>query len=583
MKKTIYTVIVCILFQTTAGAAANDLKAESSVYQGGIEQKSVEIIKPTAVMELRYGENLPRKIERKNRQNGEIQAKSPQVGAAISAPEEWNEQLRQLNWQMLDEEMAEAFVEFQVNQAPAYSIGLYWAPVPENASIQFYDPQNGTVISRVTAATERENGLFFSELNEGNRIGMRILAPYAEREHFNLRIEVISYLYHDIKHTLKDTAEIGKSKSCNIDINCASGANGNAIKKIRSAVAKIIYRDTNNSYYLCTGQLINTLEKQNDVYMLTAGHCLGQQTKQLPANFYWNFESQACYSSKAKNFQVTQGGASILSYQYNGNPAEGRDFALLRLNQLPPIDTVLLGWNAGKIPSAYTLYGIHHPAGDLKKYAFGENLGLQKFPRENFVMTRWLQGLTEGGSSGSGLYAIENGEAYLYGILSGGTDATCYSSNNHDYYTSLISIFPEIQPYIGKNTGSAYSFNGSFSGSWYNPQRDGEGLVLEVTDNAVLAYWYTYNTSGQQLYLVGSVPFSQGGNQINIPLYSTDGTVFGNGFRKENVRRLPWGNITLSIQDCKHINLSYQSSNPNYGGGNIQLERLTSIEGRACQ
>ena len=39
----------------------------------------------------------------------------------------------------------------------------------------------------------------------------------------------------------------------------------------------------------------------------------------------------------------------------------------------------------------------------------------------------------------------------------------------------------------------------TMSGSWYDPTRDGEGIVLEILpDGRQLAYWFTYDIDGNQ-------------------------------------------------------------------------------------
>jgi hypothetical protein len=68
--------------------------------------------------------------------------------------------------------------------------------------------------------------------------------------------------------------------------------------------------------------------------------------------------------------------------------------------------------------------GIHHPAGDIKKISF-ENRALEtagKFWR----VPRWDLGVTEGGSSGSGLW---NQDHLLVGQLYGGASA-CGNPDN---------------------------------------------------------------------------------------------------------------------------------------------------------
>lgn len=54
--------------------------------------------------------------------------------------------------------------------------------------------------------------------------------------------------------------------------------------------------------------------------------------------------------------------------------------------------------------------------------------------------------------------------------------------------------------------GAARALDGSFAGSWWNADRGGEGLFLEIEarggDVAVTAYFFTYDAGGEQAYLV---------------------------------------------------------------------------------
>jgi hypothetical protein len=50
---------------------------------------------------------------------------------------------------------------------------------------------------------------------------------------------------------------------------------------------------------------------------------------------------------------------------------------------------------------------------------------------------------------------------------------------------------------------NAVALDPCYTGSWYDPERDGEGLVIEVLGDTTLAYFYTYSfhNSGQEWFL----------------------------------------------------------------------------------
>ncbi len=48
--------------------------------------------------------------------------------------------------------------------------------------------------------------------------------------------------------------------------------------------------------------------------------------------------------------------------------------------------------------------------------------------------------------------------------------------------------------------GSAQSFDACMTGSWYDPDRDGEGINIEALDEVVIVYFYRPLTTGNHWY-----------------------------------------------------------------------------------
>jgi len=47
------------------------------------------------------------------------------------------------------------------------------------------------------------------------------------------------------------------------------------------------------------------------------------------------------------------------------------------------------------------------------------------------------------------------------------------------------------------------AFDACMSGSWFDPERDGEGITLEaLPDGGVLGYFYTYGSQGRAWYVM---------------------------------------------------------------------------------
>jgi len=131
------------------------------------------------------------------------------------------------------------------------------------------------------------------------------------------------------------------------------------------------------------------------------------------------------------------------------------------------------------------------------------------------------------------------------------------------------------------------SFNeGGLSGQWFNPNRDGEGIFLEVVRTSsgqqVAVSWFTYDTEGFQLWLVGNVPIDGETTSVTLPVVVTGGAKFGDAYNPADVQRQIWGTLTLAFNNCSSGLLSYTSSVIGFGSGAIELTRLTNLTQVQC-
>ena len=124
---------------------------------------------------------------------------------------------------------------------------------------------------------------------------------------------------------------------------------------------------------------------------------------------------------------------------------------LLRLKNPAPAGATFAGWDASTLAPNADVIAIHHPSGDAKKYSRGQHVADRY--AEQFTVG-WLEGTTEGGSSGSGLFTRYADNSYrLRGGLYGG-DASCANTGNiantanRDHYSRLDLVFPQIKQWI---------------------------------------------------------------------------------------------------------------------------------------
>lgn len=121
------------------------------------------------------------------------------------------------------------------------------------------------------------------------------------------------------------------------------------------------------------------------------------------------------------------------------------------------------------------------------------------------------------------------------------------------------------------------------TGLWYDPDRSGEGWVLEVlTDDRALVYWYTYDEDGNQRWLtsVGEVVTGGDDPRIEFPeLMVTHGGRFGPDFDPDEVVREVVGDGSIRFNDCNHGEFSYQAFGQDQ---TIPVVRLTRTMGAPC-
>lgn len=134
-----------------------------------------------------------------------------------------------------------------------------------------------------------------------------------------------------------------------------------------------------------------------------------------------------------------------------------------------------------------------------------------------------------------------------------------------------------------------FDVEGGISGTWYDPDHDGEGWFVEVLDdNQALVYWFTYTPPGvggdQAQAWIGGIGTIEG-SSIVVPAsdsWISSGPAFGPDFDPEKVKLYPWGKFVLSFSDCNRGVVYYQSDDPAFGNGSLDLQRLTSIDGLEC-
>ncbi len=165
------------------------------------------------------------------------------------------------------------------------------------------------------------------------------------------------------------------------------------------------------------------------------------------------------------------------------------------------------------------------------------------------------------------------------------------STNPPDPITEIISSPFNDNQILGRfvfellTTDGNFPLEGKHSGLYFNPENSGDGINLTISKQGdrhfATATWYTYR-NGAQMWLVGSADFEVGDDSITMDIIRTDGASFGDDFNADDVERIVWGNATISIPSCDHLNMSFTSTENPVESGSLAYQRLANIEGLGC-
>ncbi|MEM9301809.1 MAG: hypothetical protein AAGE01_06845 [Pseudomonadota bacterium] len=91
-----------------------------------------------------------------------------------------------------------------------------------------------------------------------------------------------------------------------------------------------------------------------------------------------------------------------------------------------------------------------------------------------------------------------------------------------------------------------------FSGTYFDPLRDGEGfqVAIEEDGRTVIVTWYTY-ADGEPIWLIGAGTVSDA--RLDLTMTITEGADFGADFDPTRVIRTEWGALSIRFLDCNQF------------------------------
>ena len=328
----------------------------------------------------------------------------------------------------------------QIKADKAKAVNLYYDDffMPNGAKMHVYSPDKVQVLGGFGAHNNKTHNMFVTSLIYGDELIVEYFEPFMVRNQGRISISDVNHAYRMIDNPYDyESRGFGDSDAaCQVNVNCSPEGDGK--EGPRDASARILVRVGGGAGW-CSGTVMNNVRQDCAPYFLTALHCAddgGDVAAQTDFNqwvFYFNYQAFGC-SNPAFESSIplnTITGADIRAH--NGDPtiSTGSDLLLVEFQNAIPDDynVFYAGWDRGTAATTGG-FGIHHPAGDIKKISLftqttatgGWNQAGVTHHVLSWIPTANGNGDTEGGSSGSGLF---NNAGQLIGNLSGGVNIDC--------------------------------------------------------------------------------------------------------------------------------------------------------------
>lgn len=131
-----------------------------------------------------------------------------------------------------------------------------------------------------------------------------------------------------------------------------------------------------------------------------------------------------------------------------------------------------------------------------------------------------------------------------------------------------------------RSPGSATILGSCTSGAWFAPGQDGHGLVFEYLGGGrAAASWYAF-VNGQPAWFNGVGMLS--GNSVEIAAFSASGPDFPPDYRPADLQRQGWGNLSFELLGDNAARVTWQSTQPGFGSGSLDLVQLWRLDGLTC-
>ena len=323
----------------------------------------------------------------------------------------------------------------------AYSINFLFDAfkIPVGAKLYVYNAEKTDLLRPFTHHNNNPEEVLGTWLVEGDHAYIEYYQPANVVGEAKI---TVGSVVHGYRTTASYEKSLGDSGDCNQDVDCditpASDPYQLDTRKeeVKSASGMLV---TGGSGF-CSGTLVNNTNNDGTPYFMTANHCGGGEGS-WAFRFNWRSPNPSCSTTAGSpngSYNQTVSGSTLRasSSESDMELVEITDASFFVNNS----NLVWAGWNRSTTQVPNVNFGIHHPSGDIQKVCREDDGAYRASVNFNgnsstkmWYIDQWELGVTEPGSSGSGLY---NETGHLIGMLSGGGAACSGTVNNGapDYY-----------------------------------------------------------------------------------------------------------------------------------------------------
>jgi lysyl endopeptidase len=345
----------------------------------------------------------------------------------------------------------------------------------------------------------------------GERVRVEYLAPAGASRELPFRIDSLQHAYVDpvdlAARSLVNTKEA--AGTCENDVTCHP-----EWADVARAVSLISFVEDGGGF-LCSGQLLNTTSQDFTPYFLTANHCISTPGGAASAEFFWLYQTSACNGNPPSTDSVpSSSGASLVS------TSPSSDYTLLLIHGALPDNLFWVGWTGKPVPDGTDSTVIHHPSGDYKRISFGYKSDSQICNQDagtnaiKLVRIVWTDGVTEPGSSGSGIFTDDTQQ--LYGQLFFGPSACGETQENlYDCFGAFTNTYTRIRKFLAAGSDDNSEQNDSCPKARVVRGGNLSNRIVKINDPD----WYRISVPAGKTVTV-TVNFDNGNGDIDLAGYT---------------------------------------------------------------